>query len=212
VAGVFHRPEEIEGRKKVIVPRLCRDGNKGAHGKSVYQLVIELLIGESIGSRLAFFAANRLRGKTASGAIGLRQYQGFGVDAEIVACGLTDEGFCVHSACQMRVQIGALRHVLEEGIERQGALLAGLFESPGGAGFAILCGGFRLRKDWRQQAEKQGGDGQAHSETIKKRHGGMVQRRWSFSSVRHGICALRFDCYTDACCLCVVADLDGPSA
>jgi hypothetical protein len=26
------------------------------------------------------------------------------------------------------------------------------------------------------------------------------------------VCVLRADCYTDACCLCAVADLAGPSA
>jgi hypothetical protein len=116
VAGAFHRFKVVEGCKKMIVPRLSGGGNKGAHGKGVDQLVIELLIAEGVGGRLAFFATNRLWGKTASGAVGLGKDQGFVVDAEIVACGLTDEGFCIHSARQVSVQIGALRHGLEESV------------------------------------------------------------------------------------------------
>jgi hypothetical protein len=176
VAGVFRRPEEIEGRKKVIVPRLCGDGTKGAHGKGVNQLVIKLLIAEGIVSRHALFPTNWLRRKTASGAVRLRQHLGFGVDAEIVAHRLADECFCIHSTRKVRVQIGALRHVFEKGVKRQGTLLAGLIESPGGAAFAILGGRLRLREGMRQKAEEQGRNGQAQSGTVKKGHGGMVQK------------------------------------
>ena len=116
VLGILYRQKVIERCEKVVVARLLGGGNKGAHGKGVDQLVIEFLLGEGVGGRLTFFATNRLRGKTASGAVGLEKDQSFGIDAKIVACGLTDEGFCIHSARQVGVQIGALRHGLEESV------------------------------------------------------------------------------------------------
>ena len=100
----------------MIVPRLPGDGNEGAHGKPVKQLIVEFLMGESVGCGLAFVATNGLRGKAACSARRFVQGEGFGIDAEVVLRGLTDEGLRIHGACQVSVQIGAFGHVHKESV------------------------------------------------------------------------------------------------
>ena len=72
----------------MIVPGIAGRGNKRPHGKYVDQLVIEVLMGECVGGRLAFFATDRLRGQTARCGRCLVKGEGLGVDAEIVFGGL----------------------------------------------------------------------------------------------------------------------------
>ncbi len=160
--GIFYGLKVIEGCEKVIVPRVPGGGNKGSHGEYVDQLVVELLVGESVGCPLAFFAANRLRGQTARHGRRLVENEGPGVDAEIVFRSLGDEAFGVHGARQVGVQIGALGHVVQEGVKGERSLLAGVLEGSSGAGFAILGDGLRLRDGGRREADQQrGGDERA---------------------------------------------------
>ncbi len=161
VPGIFYSLKMIEGCEKVIVPRLIGGGNEGSHGECVDQLVIELLVGKRVGGRLAFFAANRLWGQTACHGRGFVKHQGPGVDAEIVFRSFADEALRVHGTRQVSVQIGALRHVVEEDVKSERPLLASLLEGSRCAGFAILRGGLRLRNGGRHQAEQQRGSGQA---------------------------------------------------
>ena len=67
------------------------------------------------------------------------------LDTEIVFRSLADEAFRVHGARQVGVQIGALGHIVQEGIKGKRPLLAGLLEGLRGAGLAILRYGLRLR-------------------------------------------------------------------
>ena len=125
VPGILHRLKVIEGCEKVIVSRLLGGGNEGSHGKYVDQLVIELLVGESVGCALPLFATNRLRRQAAGHRRRLVKHQRFGVDAQIVFRRVADEAFRVHGACQVRVQIGALGHVVKEGVKGERALAGG---------------------------------------------------------------------------------------
>jgi hypothetical protein len=140
----------IERGEKVIVSRLFGGGNKSPHGKYVDQLVVESLVGECVGSRLALFTTNRLRRKTTGCGRCLIKCEGLGLDAEIVFHGRTDEAFRVHGARQVGVQIGALGHVMKKGVQGERSLVAGALEGLSGAGFAILHYGLGLRDGgWR---------------------------------------------------------------
>ena len=154
VPGILNGLKVIKGCEKVIVPRLLGGGNKRAHGKYVDQLVVELLIGKSVGCGLALVATNRLRGQAAGRRRCFVKREGFGVDAEVVFRGLADEAFRVHGARQVRVQIGALGHVVKEGVKGERSLLAGMLEGSSGAGFAILRDGLRLCDGGRRQANQ----------------------------------------------------------
>jgi hypothetical protein len=57
------------------------------------------------------------------------------------------------------VQIGALGHIVQEGIKGKRSLLAGLLEGFRGSGLAILRYGLRLGDGARRQAEQQRGGG-----------------------------------------------------
>ena len=67
----------------------------------------------------------------------------------------TDEGFRVYGAGKVSVQIGALGHVVEEGVKGKRSLLAGVLEGSSGAGFATLRYGLGLGDGSRRQAEQQ---------------------------------------------------------
>ena len=74
----------------------------------------------------------------------------YGVAAEAVLRGILEEGFGVHGAVEMHVQVGALGHRLEEGVERRRASASGGVEGCGGTGF-----GGKLRMQ-RCEAEQEG--------------------------------------------------------
>ncbi len=152
--GVFYRQEVIEGCEKVVVPRLPGGGNKRPHGEHVDQLVVEVLVGECVGGALALFPTNRLRRQTARCGRCLIKRKGLGVDTEIVFRCLTDEAFRVHRARQVSVQIGALGHIVQEGVEGKRSLPASLLEGSSRAGFAILRHGLGLSDGGRRQTEQ----------------------------------------------------------
>jgi hypothetical protein len=67
-----------------------------------------------------------------------------GGDAEALASGFGDEGFGVHGAGEMHVEVGALGEGFEEGVEFARAHLLCSVEGVGGAGFAGREGGRSL--------------------------------------------------------------------
>ncbi len=158
VLGILCRLKVIERCEEVIVSRLLGGGDKRSHGKGVDQLVVELLVGERAGSALALFAADRLRRQTARHRRGLVKHQRFGVDAEIVFRSVADEALRIHGARQVGVQIGALGHVMKEGVKGERPLLAGMLEGSCRAGFATLRGSLRLSEGGRRQANQEGGE------------------------------------------------------
>ena len=100
----------------MVVPRLPGGGNKCPHGEHVDQLVVELLVSECVGGALALFPTDRLRGQTARCGRGFIKREVLGVDTEIIFRCLADEAFRINRSRQMRVEIGALGHIVQEGV------------------------------------------------------------------------------------------------
>ena len=72
-------------------------------------------------------------------AVGLKKLMRGGIDAEEIGGGVLDEGLGVDGAGEMHVEVGALGHAGEEGVEFERALLCGV-EGADGALLARGCG------------------------------------------------------------------------
>ena len=177
VLGVFDRQKMIEGCEKVVVPRLPGGGNKRPHGEHVDQLVIEFLVGKRVGGALALFPANRLRGQTTCCRCCLKEREGLGVDTQIVFRSLADKAFGINRSRQMRVQVSALGHIVQEGVESKRPLPASLLEGSSGAGLAILPDSLGLRDGGWRQAEQQCRDGGLEGPAIWSKTSGHRARR-----------------------------------
>jgi hypothetical protein len=112
--GLFEAAEALKGSEELVVAADAGGGDEAAHGEGVDEGVVELLVLEGVGGGDGSFATDGRRGQAARG--GLDQAEFDGIDAEVVGGGVPEEGLGIDCAGEMHVEIGALGHLLQEGV------------------------------------------------------------------------------------------------
>ena len=142
--------------EEMIVPGLALRRHEAAHREGIDQLVVELLVLRHIGGANVAGLADRLG--LGAGLDRLRLGEGLGdrIDAQPILTADADEGLGIDRAVEMIVQVGALRHALEKGIEGERIAANGI-ERLCRAKLAVLRLLLRARKQrHRQDCEKHG--------------------------------------------------------
>ncbi|MDX6459812.1 MAG: hypothetical protein QOE55_3509 [Acidobacteriaceae bacterium] len=152
--------EAGEGGEELVVAAGAGGGNEGSHGEGVDEGVVEFLVLEGVGSADVAFSADGLGRDAAGGGLRLEEAESGLIDAEVVGGALGDQGFGVDGSAEVHVEVGALGHVCEEGVERERAGGFGGVEGTGGAGF--LRGRGLGREDGSDAKEQDCGTVAAH--------------------------------------------------
>ena len=118
--------EASEGVKEVIVAGFACGGDKGAHGESVDEFVVEVLIG---GDR----RGGRLAGRAIGFVMLVVDAELSGIHAVMVFASFAQKGLGVDRTAEVAVEVGPFWHAVEEGAESGGAFAAGFVKSMGGA-------------------------------------------------------------------------------
>ena len=129
--------EARERGEELIVAADTGSWDEAAHGEGVDEGVVEFLIFEGGGGGDVAFCADGLWRDAAGGADIFCEAEGCGVDAEMVGGGVGDEGLGVDGATEMAVEISALGHAREEGMEFERVGFCGV-EGADGAAFRCL--------------------------------------------------------------------------
>jgi hypothetical protein len=168
--GLMETAEAIEGSEELIVSADAGAGNEGAHGEGIDESVVELLVFESVlGTKIAF-TTDGLGRDASGGGVWFKEAVRGGIDTEKIGGAVLDEGLSIDRASEMHVQICALRHTSEKGVELEWALLCSV-ESFDGALLARRGGsGCCPRSSWCRQWCRNLCVGDAN-ETEKKRCG-----------------------------------------
>ena len=103
-----------EGSEEMVVRGAGLRRDKATHGKGIDQLVVKGLVLEGVRGWNIAFLADRLGLSSGFDRLGLRESLRHGVYAELVLSADADERLGVDGTIQMIVQIGALRHALQE--------------------------------------------------------------------------------------------------
>src|SRR5882757_683998 len=110
VLTLRHCIESIEGCEELVVSTYTCMGYKCSHRKSIYQRVVERLILIGIGSRYSTISTHRLQRLCARCAFICHNRHRRLIDTHQIACCCIDKVLRIDCACQVRVQIGSLRH------------------------------------------------------------------------------------------------------
>jgi len=130
----------VEGGEELIVSADARAGHKGAHGESIDESIVELLVFEGVlGANIAF-TTDGLRWDASGGGLWFEEAVRGGVDAEDICSAILDEGLSIDRAREMHVQVCSFWHAGEEGVELEWTFSCGV-ESFDGALFARRGGG-----------------------------------------------------------------------
>jgi len=118
--GAAHFLKFIEGVEEVVVRGDAGGWDEAAHGEGVNQGVVESLVFEGLaGGDFAFGADGFGRGGGGE-RLRLAEGQSGGVDAQVIFDGFGDEGFRVDGTGDVDVEVGALGHFEEPGVESDG--------------------------------------------------------------------------------------------
>ena len=130
-----------EGSEEMVVARYGLGGDEAAHGKGIDQLVVKSLVLERFRGWNVAGLADRLGLGSGLDRLRLREPLRHSVYAELVIGADADERLGVDRAIQMIVQIGALRHALQE-VAQSERVVADSFEllhrALGGCGLHLL--------------------------------------------------------------------------
>ena len=156
VAGIG-AAEFREGSEEMVMPGHALGRDEAAHGEGIDQGIVEVLVlGDFGGGNIARLADRLGRGSRLD-RLRLGERLGGLIDAETVFTPDADERLGVDGAVQMIVQVGALRHALEEVAQgkRVGADLLQLLRG-------ALFGSWRRlgRRSGRDLGQSEGGDEQ----------------------------------------------------
>jgi hypothetical protein len=112
--------EPGEGAEEMIMCGHPLGGHEAAHREGVDQGVVERLVLRQFGGRDLILFANRLELRASPHGLRLGKRLGVGIDAELVFNCVVEMGLGIDRAAQMAVEIGTLRHALEEVAKREG--------------------------------------------------------------------------------------------
>jgi hypothetical protein len=109
--------EARKGSEELIVAADSRAGNEAAHGERVDHGVVERLIGKGVHRALVAFAADRLGREAARRRVRLEETARRRIEAESFGYRILNKGLSVDRPGEVHVQVGALRHLDQEGVE-----------------------------------------------------------------------------------------------
>jgi len=161
--GFIEAAEAGEGGEELVVTADAGAGDEAAHGEGVDESVVEFLILEDAVGAGAAFTADGLGRDAPGDGVGLEEGVGVEVDAEAIDGGLLEEGFGVDGSGEVHVEVGALRHFGEEGVELEGGFAGGIEGCDGalGAGAAGRlgpCGGGERKQKRKAGVAREGAE------------------------------------------------------
>jgi hypothetical protein len=187
-AIVFEATEAVEGGEELVVTADAGAGDETAHGEGVDKSVVEVLVFEDGGGG----DGGRDAGCGAISSGGWNELEQGGVNTKALGDGFGDEGFCVDGAGEMHMEIGALGHGFEQGVEFTGAHAFGGVEGRGETGFAGCGRG--LRDGRKRCAEKKSECNTCLDHAALPVHGSRVSQEYRRKRV--GLARGGGGCYT----------------
>jgi hypothetical protein len=142
-----------ERAEEMVVAGLAFGSDEAAHGEGVDQPIVEPLVLQDRSGGDRTLAAGRCALACDLPLVeGMRRH----VDAELVLDGVLDQRLREHGAMQMKVQLAALRHALEEFVKGK-RIAANLIERLGGAKLGLARFRPGNRRHRRGRGSKQEG-------------------------------------------------------